>query len=66
MVICEYCDNPFNVSEGAWDDGDYMCPDCIAGYIERSEKNRRNQQRQPKFSSKSDSSDRKSSKDTQS
>jgi hypothetical protein len=23
--------------KGTWDDGDYMCPECISSYIEKSE-----------------------------
>jgi len=23
--------------KGAWDDGGYLCPECISGYIEKSE-----------------------------
>lgn len=63
MVICEYCDKPFNVSEGAWDNGNYMCPDCIAGYIEKSERNQRNQQRKLKLSGKSEASERRNPED---
>ena len=43
MVICEYCGKPFNVSEGAYDDGDCMCPERIAGYIEKSGQSTQNQ-----------------------
>jgi hypothetical protein len=38
MATCEYCGRPFNVSEGAWDDGDYMCPERISGFIKKSER----------------------------
>jgi hypothetical protein len=36
MVTCEHCGKQFNPSDGAWDDGDYMCGECIAGYVERT------------------------------
>lgn len=34
MPICEQCGKEFDVSEGLWDDGDYMCGECVAGYVE--------------------------------
>jgi hypothetical protein len=38
MPICEECGKEFQAGDGAWDDGDYMCGDCIAGHIEKSER----------------------------
>ena len=38
MPICEECGKEFSAGDGAWDDGDYMCGECIAGHIEKSER----------------------------
>jgi len=38
MPICEECGKEFNASDGAWDDGDYMCGECIARHIEEAER----------------------------
>jgi hypothetical protein len=49
MVTCEHCGKSFNPSDGAWDDGDYVCGDCIAGYVETSERSgQKNKQGQAK------------------
>lgn len=32
MVTCEYCGQKFDPTDGAWDNSDYMCPDCIERY----------------------------------
>jgi hypothetical protein len=37
MVTWEYCGKSFDPSEGAWDDGDYMCGERISAYVESSE-----------------------------
>ena len=38
MPICEHCGKEFYAGEGLWDDGDYMCGECVAKHIEKSEK----------------------------
>lgn len=50
MVECEYCGAKFYPGDGAWDDGDYMCPGCISGHIEEAEKEEREQSQEPKLS----------------
>lgn len=38
MPICEECGKEFYAGDGAWDDGDYMCGECIAGHAEDAER----------------------------
>jgi hypothetical protein len=37
MATCDQCGKEFYAGDGAWDDGDYMCGECIAGHIEDAE-----------------------------
>jgi hypothetical protein len=37
MPTCEDCGNEFYAGDGAWDDGDYMCGECIARHIADAE-----------------------------
>ena len=48
MPICEYCGKEFYAGDGLWDDGDYMCGECLAIEIEKSEhKNKQNLSNKP-------------------
>jgi hypothetical protein len=42
MPICEWCGKEFFAGDGAWDDGDYMCGECIAAHIDDSEQEEQN------------------------
>jgi hypothetical protein len=37
MPKCDYCEMPFDICDGIYDDGDFMCGSCIEGFIIRSE-----------------------------
>jgi arsenate reductase len=38
MPKCDYCGKEFYAGDGAWDDGDYTCGECLADQIEESER----------------------------
>lgn len=38
MPTCEYCGKEFYAGDGAWDNGVYMCGECIAEHVEKSER----------------------------
>jgi hypothetical protein len=37
MAKCDYCGKEFFAGDGAWGNGDYTCPTCLAAQIEESE-----------------------------
>ena len=41
MPICEECGKEFFAGDGAWDNADYMCGECIASHIEKAERRER-------------------------
>lgn len=38
MATCGYCGKEFYPGDGTWDNGDYMCGECIARHIEKNER----------------------------
>lgn len=38
MPKCDYCGKEFYAGDGAWDDGDYTCGECLADQIEEFER----------------------------
>ena len=42
MPTCEQCGKEFYAGDGAWDDGDYMCGECIAGHVDDAERKEQN------------------------
>jgi hypothetical protein len=36
MPTCEYCGKEFYAGDGAWDNSDYMCGECIADHLEKT------------------------------
>ncbi|WP_322691783.1 hypothetical protein [Nostoc sp. DedSLP04] len=56
MPTCDYCAMPFDLFDGIYDDGDFMCGSCIAGFIIKSEAIQDNsrQQLEPKPSHKTE------------
>jgi len=55
MATCEYCGKQFYPGDGLWDDGDYMCGECLAKHIEQAkhrEKTQNKLQPQPQIKNK--------------
>ena len=38
MPTCEQCGKQFFAGDGAWDNADYLCGECIASHIEKPER----------------------------
>ena len=37
MPICDDCGNEYPAGEGVWGNGDYICGECVAAHIEKTE-----------------------------
>jgi hypothetical protein len=47
MPICEKCGRNYYAGDGTWDDGDYLCGECLAIEVDKAMKKEDRQRGKP-------------------